>query len=211
MKACGGRYAWDQTRFLRWTFFNRRSLVWDKKEERVRIDFLDQPLKIFVNLKNTTGRVWKDGKEMTEPDSIKKYVERGKNVWINDSYWFVMPFKLKDSGVTLKYVGKKSNTVGGESDVIELTFKNVGVTPDNKYHIYINPSSKLITQWDFFKNYSDEKPQFSNPWQDYRALGNILLSVSRGEGRTMIPMGVYNKLPDSVFTTPVNINWIGLK
>ena len=138
MKASGGRYAWDQTRFIRWTFFNNRSLIWDKKQNRVRIESLKEDLKILLNLGDMTGKVWKNGEMFTQPDSIKKYLERGKGIWINDSYWLVMPFKLKDSGVTLKYLGKHNNTLGIECDVLELTFKAVGVTPDNKYHVYIN-------------------------------------------------------------------------
>jgi hypothetical protein len=63
MKACGGRYAWDMTRYIRWTFFGNRSLVWDKTKEKVRIDFLNNDMKIRLDLKNMTGRVWKDGKE----------------------------------------------------------------------------------------------------------------------------------------------------
>lgn len=211
MKAMGGRYAWDMTRYLRWTFFNRRTLLWDKWNERVRIDFLDQALRIRLNLKDMTGRVWKDGVEMTQTDSVKKYLARGKSVWINDSYWLVMPFKLKDSGVTLKYVGKKNNFVTAECDVLELTFKGVGDTPDNKYWIYVNPSSLMVTQWDYFAKTTDEKPRMSTPWIDYRPLGNILLSTNRGDGRTMTPMGVYKSMPDSVFTSFYDINWAKMK
>ncbi len=211
MKASGGRYAWDMTRYIRWTFFNNRSLVWDKWNERVRIDFNNQPLKIRLNLKDMTGRVWKDGAEMTNTDSVKKYLERGKGIWINDSYWLVMPFKLKDSGVTLKYVGKKPNALGAESDVLELTFKAVGNTPDNKYHIYVNPSSHLVTQWDFYGKATNEKPNMSTPWSDYRGLGNIMLSISRGEGRSMVPIGVYKSIPDSVFTSLNDIDWTKIK
>jgi hypothetical protein len=211
MKACGGRYAWDMTRYLRWTFFVNRTLVWDKWKERVRIDFNNKPLKIRLNLKDMTGRVWKDGQELTQPDSVKKYLAQGKDIWINDSYWLVMPFKLKDSGVTLKYVGKKQNAVGAESDVLELTFKSVGVTPDNKYHVYVNPSSHLVTQWDYYAKATNEKPNFAIPWSDYRGLGNIMLSISRGEGRSMIPLGVYKSIPDTVFTSLNDIDWTKIK
>ncbi len=211
MKACGGRYAWDETRYIRWTFFNRRSWVWDKKKERVRIDYLDSDMKIRLNLKTQTGRVWKDGQEMTQPDSLKKYLERGKGAWINDSYWLVMPFKLKDSGVTLKYVGIKKNTLGVDCDVLEMTFNAVGNTPENKYHVYVNPSSHLIVQWDYFAKATGEKPNMSTPWADYRPLGNILLSISRGDSRSLVPIGVYQKMPDSVFTSFHPVDWAKLK
>lgn len=211
MKAVGGRYAWDQTRFIRWTFMGRRELLWDKTNERVRIDFVDKTMKIRLNLKDMTGRVWKDGAEMTQPDSVKKYLARGKSIWINDSYWLVMPFKLKDSGVTLKYIGKKPNFINAECDVIEMTFKQVGDTPNNKYWVYVNPSSKMITQWDYYPNATNEKPQMSTPWADYRPVGNILLATSRGDNRNMAPLGVYRQIPDTVFTSLYDINWKNIK
>ena len=144
-------------------------------------------------------------------DSVKKYLERARGAWINDSYWLIMPFKLKDSGVTLKYVGKKPNAMGAESDVLELTFKGVGVTPDNKYNVYVNPSSHLVTQWDFYGKATNEKPNFSSQWSDYRGLGNIMLSISRGEGRSLTPLGVYKSIPDSVFTSLNDIDWTKIK
>jgi hypothetical protein len=211
MKASGGRYAWDQTRYIRWTFFNNRTLMWDKKMNRVRIDYMKQDMKVLLNMNDMTGQVWKDGVTMTNPDSIKKYLTRGKEAWINDSYWLVMPFKLKDSGVTLKYLGKRNNALGSECDVLELTFNAVGVTPENKYNVYVNPSSKLVVQWDYFKKYSDEKPGFSTPWADYRGLGNIMLALNRGEGRSMLPMGVYKSMPDSVFTKFSVLDWTKIK
>ena len=211
MKAMGGRYAWDMTRYIRWTFFGKRALLWDKTKERVRIDFVDQPLKIRLNLKDMTGRVWKDGMEMTQADSVKKYLARGKSIWINDSYWLVMPFKLKDSGVTLKYIGKKPNYINAECDVLEMTYNQVGDTPDNKYLIYVNPSSKMVTQWDYYAKVTNEKPQMSTPWADYRPVGNILLSTSRGEGRSMAPLGVYSQVPDTAFTSLFDMNWKNVK
>jgi plasmid maintenance system killer protein len=211
MRACGGRYAWDMTRFMRWTFMGRRALIWDKWKERVRIDFLDRDLKIRLDMKTMTGRVWKDGQEMTQADSVKKYLERGKSIWINDSYWMVMPFKLKDSGVTLKYIGKKPNALGVECDVVSLTFKEVGDTPQNKYWVYVNPSSHLVVQWDFFGKATDEKPNMSTPWSDYRGLGNIMLALNRGDKRSMTPMGVYTHMPDSAFTSFYELDWKKIK
>ena len=207
MLASGGRYAWDQTRFIRWTFLGKRELVWDKWQNKVRIDFIDRDLKIRLNMNDMTGSVKMGGIVQTNPDTIKKYLARGKSIWINDSYWLVMPFKLKDSGVTLKYKGSKKSNLGIDCEVIGLTFKNVGDTPQNRYEIFINPSSHLVTQWSYFEKSDNEKPNFTMPWQDYRSLGNILLSVSRGETRVMTPMGVYKNLPDSTFTSFNAVNY----
>lgn len=207
MRAMGGRAQWDAARYLRWTFFNRRALLWDKHKQRVRIDFYDSQRKIIFNLKDKTGRVWLNGAEQTQPDTLKKYIEQGYKVWINDSYWLVMPFKLKDSGVTLKYLGEKENSIEAKCNVLQLTFKNVGVTPDNKYWIWVSPSSHLVTEWAYFEKFSDETPKFRNAWADYRALGKIMLSVSRGERGTLMPMGVYSQVSKEAFESFAEIDW----
>ena len=105
MAAMGGRKAWDNTHLLSWNFFGVRRLIWDKWTGNVRVDNLKNDQTVLLNVNNDKGRVFKDGAELTEPDSVAKYVKQGKAAWINDSYWLVMPFKLKDSGVTLKSVG----------------------------------------------------------------------------------------------------------
>lgn len=207
MMAMGGRDNWDNTHYIKWNYFGKRTLVWDKWKNRVRIEFNDRPLKILVDVPSMTGAVQQNNKVLEHPDSIRYYVERGRNVWINDSYWLVMPFKMKDSGVTLRYIGQKNNELGVLSDVVALTFDSIGVTPRNKYHVYVNPSSHLVTQWDFFPDRDNEQPEFSSLWGGYGPYGNIVLSNNRGKSGTLTNIAVYEYLPDSVFTSFSFIDW----
>ncbi len=204
MAAMGGRNNWDGTRYLAWNFFGRRHLLWDKKSGNVRITTDDATY--LINVFDDSGKVMKGGEELTHPDSVGKYVDRAKKIWINDSYWLVMPFKLKDSGVTLNSLGKDTTATGDTADKLQLKFKEVGVTPNNMYWVYVDETSRLVTQWDFFTNADDEKPRFSNPWQDYKQHGDILLSGDRGRGK-LTDIAVYQTLPDSVFTTFAPIDY----
>jgi hypothetical protein len=183
MEAQGGRKAYDAVRYLRWTFFGRRTLLWDKWQGRVRIDWKNGSRSILGNIHDGTGKVRLDGVEQTHPDSLQKYLQIGKEVWINDSYWLVMPFKLKDSGVTLRYLSGSDSTADGRAaHRLQMTFQGVGVTPENKYHIWVDQERNLITQWAFFEKFTDEKPGFVNPWSDYKTLNGVLFSSSRGRG-----------------------------
>jgi hypothetical protein len=199
MIAMGGRTAWDNTRYIGWTFFGRRNLLWDKKEGNVRIDIPADSTVFMVNIFDKKGKALIQGEEVTEADSLAKLMQTAESIWINDAYWLVMPFKLKDSGVTLKYVGQDSTQTGILAEVLALTFDNVGNTPQNKYQVYIDPDSKLIVQWDYFSNATDETPRITTPWADYQRHGEILLSGSRGE-RGLTNIGVYDEVPSSVFT-----------
>ena len=65
-----------------------------------------------------------------------------------------MPYKLKDSGVTLRDLGEQADEAGAMCDVIALTFKEVGRTPQNKYHVFVDKSSRLVTHWNYWKDRS---------------------------------------------------------
>ncbi|QJD79196.1 hypothetical protein [Spirosoma rhododendri] len=199
MQAMGGRKAWDNTHLIAWNFFGARKLVWDKWTGDVRVDNLRNDQTVLLNINNNKGRVFRNGAELTDPDSVAKYVKAGKDAWINDSYWLVMPFKLKDSGVTLKYLGEDPTKDGKPADVVQMTFKNVGNTPDNKYKIWIDKGSHLVTQWAHYPKFTDEQPRFTLPWADYQRHGEILLSGERGE-RDLTDIHVYSGLPGEVFS-----------
>lgn len=197
MAANGGRAAWDATRHLQWNFFGRRDLMWDKQTGRVRIESPKDSTIYLLNVNDDSGKVMRGGVEMTQPDSIKKYVERGKSLWINDSYWLVFPFKLKDSGVTLKYIGQDSTENGNLGDIIQLTFAEVGDTPENRYLAYVSPQG-MITQWDFYSKADDDKARFATPWMGYKTYGEIKLSSDRGMAQ-LSNIAVHGKLPNAVY------------
>jgi hypothetical protein len=199
MAAMGGRKNWDKTRFISWNFFGRRNLVWDKAEGRVRIESLPDSTIYLVNINTLEGRVLIKGRELTEPDSLQKMLEHAKSIWINDSYWLVMPFKLKDTGVTLKYLGEDTTATGLKSNVIELTFKNVGVTPENKYRVYVDLKDNLVKQWAYFKDASQDSASQVWPWDNYKRYGDILLSADRSDNKGPRDVRVDEKLPDKIF------------
>ena len=200
MAAMGGRQNWDNTRFISWNFNGRRDLIWDKHQGRVRINSLPDSIIYLVNIHNGQGRVQIKGQELKEADSLKKMLDKAKSIWINDSYWLVMPFKLKDSGVTLKYLGEDSLGTESKSNVLQLTFKDVGDTPENKYEIYVDLKDNLVKKWAYYANASQDSASFVRPWDNYQKYGNILLSADRSDGRGPKSVKVEADLPDNIFT-----------
>ena len=199
MEKMGGRGNWDRTRYLTWRFFGRRLHVWDRWTGDVRFEEADRIT--LMNVHSRTGRAWKASVEVAEADSLKKYLDRGYRAWINDSYWLVMPYKLKDSGVTLTYAGEAKMENGRDAYVLTLTFENVGVTPQNKYDVFVDKERMLVEQWAFYRNASDEKPRFVGPWTGWEPHGRILLSAGRGT-RAHTDVAVFDELPRSVFESP---------
>ena len=200
MEAMGGRKNWEETRFISWNFFGRRNLIWDKTEGKVRIESMPDSTVYLVDLNKLAGRVMIRGKELTEPDSLQKMLSRGKSIWINDTYWLVMPFKLKDTGVTLRYLGEDTTLTGLRCNVLELTFNNVGDTPENKYRVYVDMKDNLVKQWAYYKDASQDSASQVWPWDNYQACGEILLSADRSDNKGPRNVRVDEKLPREVFT-----------
>ena len=200
MMAMGGRKNWDATRYISWNFFGRRNLVWDKQGGRVRIESLPDSTIYLVNVNTLQGKVQVKGQELTEPDSLAKMLNRAKSIWINDSYWLVMPFKLKDSGVTLKYMGEDTLVNENYYNVLQLTFDKVGDTPQNKYDLYVDVKEKLIKYWSYYRDASQDSVSFTRPWDNYQRYGTILLSGDRSDGGGPKNVKVDQELPDSIFT-----------
>ncbi len=118
-----------------------------------------------------------------------------------------MPFKMKDPGVTLKYISEDTTLKGAKADVVRLTYKSVGVTPNNAYSIWVNKNTHLVDQWAYYKEANQPKPGFVLPWDDYQTFGKIKLSGNRGE-RKITDIYIFNKVPENVFTSfvPYDIN-----
>ncbi|MGB3548275.1 MAG: hypothetical protein WBA17_14980 [Saprospiraceae bacterium] len=198
--AHGGRRAYDATRFLKWNFFGARSLTWDKQQGRVRIESPRNEMIYLLDVTNNTGRVQQSGMEITQPDSLKKYVGQGISIWINDSYWLVQQFKLKDSGTTLTYRGSAPAPETGQmAEVIELTFQNVGDTPQNRYRLFVDPATYRIATWQFFRAAEDAEPAISTPWNGYEKYGDIYLSGDRGGRFQLTDIAAPAIVADTVF------------
>jgi len=201
MMAMGGKQNWDNAHYLKWNFFGKRILWWDKWTGNVRIEIPAKKLIILTNINTKKGHVYRFGNELTQSDSVNYFMDRGYKIWANDSYWLIMPFKLKDPGVNMKYLGAEKDSLGKDCYLLELTFNNVGVTPENKYHVYVDRKTYLVTEFDYYEKATDEKPGFRDPWLDYQHYGKILISGDRGEGK-MTDIAVLDEVPAGLFEKP---------
>ncbi len=203
IKNMGGYDAWNNTRYIAWTWRDQYH-VWDKFENKFRYE--RDTLVVISDLTTRTGKVYGKGKEITNPEQTKKILDRQYPTWANNSYWLMMPFKIKDSGVTLKYKGEGKTQAGEDADLIELTFKGVGVTPDNRYILAVDKKSGLITEWSYFAKYTDEKPGFTRPWLNYQTFGKIKISSGRGDAKMdMSNVAAPPSIPTEMFNSPIPI------
>lgn len=199
MTALGGRTAWEQVPILAFTVDATRRLVWDRWSGNVRIDNLLDDQTVLFNLNTSLGRVYRNGDELLQPDSVARYVRQAKQLWFNDSFGLALPFTLKDKGVVLAVQGSETTQLGKPADVLQVTFRNGLPRAGTRYKLWIDKKTHLITQWAFFPTLTATQPSFTLPWSGYQQYGNLTLASKRGD-RDLTDLMVFTGLPGEVFS-----------
>jgi len=215
MDALGGEAAWKRTRFLRFDFavdrggatLVRRAHTWDKWTGRYRAEAKDEkgrPVVVLMNLKTREGRAWVDGKPANGRE-LAALLESGYAWWVNDAYWLLMPYKMRDPGVSLSWV-REDKKDAGTRDVVLLTFDGVGLTPKDRYWVFVDRETGLVDRWEFVLKGARADPT-PYDWKGWKSYGNIRLAddrVNPKDGtRIHFPvLEVPGSVADSVFTTP---------
>ncbi|SET91753.1 hypothetical protein [Hymenobacter actinosclerus] len=181
MAKMGGYAGWQQTRLLGWDFLDGSYQLWDKQTGDFRWQ-KDSTVALY-NLGTRQGKAYRAGRDISATPDGEKLLGRMYPIWVNNSWWLLMPFKLKDSGVTLTYKGPGQFMSGQPAEVLHMTFKNVGVTPDNKYEVLINPQTLLVEEWAYFPKATDAQPAFRRHWTGYQQYGPIRLAADRSDGK----------------------------
>jgi hypothetical protein len=158
MQKLGGRMRWNALEGLRWTFQSSsgdtmrpgRRHSWDKRTGWHRVEGRNRQGQTFVlieKLGGAAGMAWVDGQKI-EGDSLRKLVTRAHSLWTNDTYWMLMPYKLRDPGVKLAYDGEARED-GKVYDRLALSFDRVGETPGDRYWVFVNRANDRIEQWEY--------------------------------------------------------------
>jgi hypothetical protein len=195
--AVGGRDNWNNTNFISWNSENR-TLVWDKQKNRVRVEDLNDTTIYLLDLGKGDGRVQVNGKELTEKAALRERFNKGKAVWNNNMYLLAIPFRLKDAGMTLKYMGEDS-VKGGVYSVLQVMVRRDDDTTQNKHTMYVDVNNKLIRYWSYFLP-DGEEASLTLSLDNYQKFGKILLSSDRSDGIGPKNVRVDETLPDKVFT-----------
>ena len=215
MEALGGAPAWAATRYLRFDFaveregktILSRAHTWDKGTGRYRLEGKDKegrPYLTVMNLNTKAGSAWLAGRRLSgEPE--KKQLEGAHAAWINDTYWLLMPYKLKDPGVNLAYEGDEARD-GTEWAKLLLTFDNVGLTPKDKYWVYVNKKTHRVDRWDYVLD-GGPGPATTFLWKGWKTYGKVQLAPERVDPqkgtRIFFPvLDAPSSVPESAFGPP---------
>lgn len=206
---------WERARYLEFDWGVRRpdaepvirSHRWDRWEGLARVEAPTEGgtmIALFDVEAPEDGRVWVEGSELSGEDAAER-LRSAHRAHVNDSYWFVMPFKWGDPGVRARYLGEQTDSEGRRWEVVELTFEqDVGLTPQNIYHAFVSPETGRMERWHHYSN--PEANPSPMDWTDWTRIGPIELALNRklhGEVRLFFTdVRVETEVPEGAFDPP---------
>ena len=204
LEASGGREAWEATRYLSWIHLGNRLYVWDKAEDKLRVE--NKITVVSLDLDTGDGRAWKYGEEITDPAARRRALDFALEVWQIDSHEMLLPFLLDGEEVRLEWLGGGS-VDDRPVDVLRVTFAPGFAFSSSEYRLHVDRESHLLIRFDHYMDAGDASPRFSVPWLNYEKHGRILLSDDRGNRRHTY-VRVFDELPASVFASPEPVPWL---
>lgn len=125
MEAAVNKEAWDRTRAVRWSFFERHHYVWDRERDLVELRWGDS--RALFRTADQSGRAWSKGTEQTGADA-EEALRAAYAYWINDSFWLNPVVKFFDPGVERALV-----ELDDGRDALLISYSSGGVTPGDAY------------------------------------------------------------------------------
>lgn len=176
VEASGGFDAWERLPYLRFDFAvfrdSARHLVarhlWDRRSGDYRLEIPagpDTTHVVLFNVETQEGAAYVNGEPLDEA-STEQMIEDAYRRFINDSYWLLAPTKVFDPGVRRTYVADSSTA---ETDVLHLRFGEVGLTPDDRYWLYVDRETGRLQRWAFVLQGNPQAPPNFFEWTGYEA------------------------------------------
>ncbi len=188
----GGPAAWAALPYLRFNFgFERdgtqevgRRHLWNRKTGAYRLEWTqgaDSAYVALFNVDTREGQVYLNGAPLDSAANAER-LQGAYSGFINDTYWLFAPVKMMDPGVERTYVADSS---GADTDVIQLSFQNVGLTPGDRYWMYVDRETGRVYRWAFIlQNMPPEGPARAFDWTGYEAFetpAGVIYMASRKE------------------------------
>ena len=228
-EAHGGPEAWASVPFLRFDFGVEREgetqvvakHLWNRQTGEYRVEWQASPDSQYVALFDVdafgehasqtapgAGQVYLNG---TAVDSAANasLMQRAHQRFVNDSYWLLAPVKVFDPGVNRSYIADSSDA---QHEVIRLSFGEVGLTPGDRYWLYVNSETGRLVRWAFhLQGMQEEASARMSDWTDYRSFdvpaGTVHIAARKesagGTSAIVFPtLDVPSAVSDDAFTNP---------
>jgi hypothetical protein len=150
---------------------------WDRLADRDRVTYTDREGRAVDAIVDLGARIacGTVGGEIAAGEAQQTLSEQAYGRWVNDAYWLMMPVKVLDPGVR-HAVGEPREHDGARYQVLELSFDGVGLTPGDRYTLFVDPGSNRVVRWEMQLEGQDGEPRGMS-WADYREIGPLVLAL----------------------------------
>ena len=223
--AVGGEAAWAKARQISFTekiiLDGQEKIVvhhdWDRWNGRHRYEKQDPASKVEVMVAYELfgdaafGKI--DGKDDIPRETVGVLKGEAQQRIALDSFTLLLPFKLKDPGVTLKYVEERADPADPTKpvyDVIRMSFDaGVGLSPGDVYYVVVEKQSKLIKHIEMVSAGKPDDQRVGYSFQDWQDVNGLKLSLKRqnigyaGEVLQFSDVKIATEINDNLFVAPV--------
>lgn len=228
-EAHGGPEAWASAPYLRFDFGIQQGEqtrvvakhLWNRQTGDYRLEWGPSPDSQYVAIFNVdafgeaaseaapeAGEVYLNGAAVDSSAHATR-MQQAQQRFVNDAYWLLAPLKVFDPGVNRTYVADSSDA---QHEVIQLSFGEVGMTPGDRYWLYVNAESGQLDRWAFnLQSMPDDAPARAFDWTDYQSFetpgGTVRLAASKpavGGGAAIVfpTLDVPSDVPADMFSSP---------
>ncbi len=216
-EAMGGPDTWAALPYLQFDFAGgnetsrtlRARHLWNRVTGEYRVEIPageDSTYVVLFDVDTREGDVFLNGADV-DGETEQQMLEQAYTRFINDSYWLLMPVKMMDPGVRRTY---EADSSANGTDVVRLSFEGVGLTPGDRYWVYVDHETGRVQQWAFHlqRQPADHVPQPIR-WTDYKSIdtpaGTVTVSERKvGDGFVIYTdnVDVPEELPEGAFSDP---------
>ncbi len=187
IKTANARRFFDDVRYLGFSLILKSSAgtsienrhEWNLQEGDYKVSWQEgdsSEFLVYFNFRNKQRRCFRNNRVISDSTTASRVYGRAYATFVRDSWWLLMPFKLKAPGTILHFLDARSID-GQDYDIVRMTFNRVGLTPENIYDLYINRASNRIDRIDYYRDSLTAPVTFY--WSDWQEIGGYLFALRR--------------------------------
>lgn len=150
---------YENTKYLEWSFRKGAHLyTWDKEKKRVEVQWDD--IRVNLDLIAPDSSLGYRNGERVNANENEELIEEAMEMFNNDSFWLVAPYKIFDAGTRREIVDLNDGLDG-----LLVTYDTGGTTPGDSYLWILQPSGFPKS----FKIWADVTPigGLEASWEDW--------------------------------------------
>jgi hypothetical protein len=127
--------AYKETDYIEFTFKKRHHFKWNKAENTCEVYWKN--IRVDLDLSNRDNSKVFVSEEPYNDNDAYEYIDKALDLFNNDTFWLVAPYKVFDPGVERRLVNTEDN-----KEALLVTYTNGGSTPGDSYLWHFNENGK---------------------------------------------------------------------